>query len=114
MMGFSARVAFYLFPLCLALCGCSDAGDPAGTAQSTSGEDVYNRSCFSCHAAGVAGAPKTGDAAAWAPRIAKGADALLESSKTGIPPGMPPMGMCMNCSDAELAAAIDYMISRSR
>ena len=99
---------------CLTMVGCSEGGQSANAGASTAGEDIYNRSCFSCHGAGVAGAPKTGDAAAWAPRIAKGPELLLESTKTGIPPGMPPMGMCMSCSDADLAAAIEYMISRSR
>lgn len=107
---------------CLAMVGCSEGGGGAdatggqsgNAGASKAGEDIYNRSCFSCHAAGVAGAPKTGDAAAWAPRIAKGPELLLESTKTGIPPGMPPMGMCMSCSDEDLAAAIEYMINLSR
>ena len=107
---------------CLTMVGCSEGGggadatggQSANAGASRAGEDIYNRSCFSCHAAGVAGAPKTGDAAAWAPRIAKGPELLLESTKTGIPPGMPPMGMCMSCSDEDLAAAIEYMINLSR
>jgi cytochrome c5 len=76
------------------------------------GEDTYNRSCFSCHAAGVANAPKTGDAEAWAPRLAKGTEVLVQSVKDGMPPGMPPMGLCMSCSDEQIAAAIDYMVAR--
>ncbi len=92
----------------LGLAGCSESGPK----QAQSGEDVYNRSCLSCHAAGVAGAPVPGDADAWAPRLAKGREALLRSVKEGMPPGMPPMGMCMGCSDEELAAAVDYMLAR--
>lgn len=93
------------------IAGCSDGGGDAG--RNEIGETIYNRSCFSCHAGGVAGAPVPGDAEAWAPRIAKGRDALLRSVKEGVPPGMPPMGLCTTCSDADLAAAIDYMLNGS-
>jgi cytochrome c5 len=75
---------------------------------------VYTRFCFSCHAAGVAGAPRVGEAAAWAPRIAKGREALIASTIEGIPPGMPPKGLCSSCSDEELAASVDYMLERSQ
>lgn len=85
------------------------AGDgPAPAAHP--GEETYNRFCFSCHAAGIAGAPRTGDARAWAPRVAKGEDLLLESTIEGIAPGMPAMGLCRQCSEEDLRAAIDYMI----
>ncbi|HEX7037175.1 MAG TPA: c-type cytochrome [Pseudomonadales bacterium] len=77
------------------------------------GEQVYIRYCFSCHAAGVAGAPRVGDGAAWAERLQKGRPALLQSTITGVPPGMPPKGLCTQCSEEELAAALDYMIERS-
>lgn len=96
------------------LLGCGDPSAAGGGAQSNAGEDTYNRYCFSCHAAGVAGAPRTGDVAAWAPRIAKGPELLLQTSKSGVPPGMPAMGLCTSCSDEEMAAAIEYMTSRSR
>lgn len=93
----------------LAGCGGEDGtGQPAHP-----GEQVYNRYCFSCHAAGIAGAPRVGDAGSWAQRVGKGREALLQATITGIPPGMPPRGLCSDCSDAELAAAIDYMIERS-
>ncbi len=91
-----------------ALTGCG--ADSAGTGP---GERVYNRYCFSCHAAGVAGAPRVGDMGAWAPRIAKGPETLLATTISGIAPGMPPRGLCSECTDEELAAAIDYMIVRS-
>jgi cytochrome c5 len=68
----------------------------------------YDKSCKVCHAAGVAGAPKTGDAEAWAPRLAKGMDALVASVNTGLN-AMPPKGMCFDCSDADYAALIQYM-----
>lgn len=94
--------------LCMVGCG----GEPSGSTHP--GEQTYNRSCFSCHAAGVAGAPKVGDPEAWAPRIAKGREALLTATVQGVPPGMPPRGLCNSCSDDELAQAIDFMILRSR
>lgn len=75
------------------------------------GQKIYQASCQACHVAGVAGAPKLGDKAAWAPRIAKGNDALLASVKNGLN-AMPPMGACMSCSDAELSAAIAYMVEQ--
>ena len=98
------------------LAGCGESGtQTAGTeAEAHPGEQTYTRFCFSCHAAGIAGAPKVGDVELWAPRIAKGADALLASTIAGIPPGMPARGLCSQCSDEELANAIDYMISKSQ
>lgn len=85
---------------------------PAAT-EAKSGDQVYNTSCAACHGTGAAGAPKMGDAAAWAPRIAKGIDALMVSATGGLN-AMPPKGLCMTCSDAELRAAIEYMVSNSK
>ena len=79
-------------------------------ASGRSGEEVYSRHCFACHATAVAGAPLFGDAAQWEPRIAKGNDALLKSSIDGIPPLMPQKGTCMDCSEDELMAAVTYMV----
>ena len=100
----------------LALAACTEGAPPAadgGGAQppaSRSGQFVYERYCFSCHTPGVAGAPKLGDAAAWAPRIAKGREVMLQVTLAGVTPGMPAKGMCFDCTEAELAAAIDYML----
>jgi len=74
-----------------------------------SGADVYQASCFACHGTGAMGAPKKGDAAAWEPRLAKGADVLLHNAINGIN-AMPPKGTCMACSDEEIQAAIDFMV----
>ena len=71
-------------------------------------EDRYNKSCVFCHGSGAAGAPKTGDQAAWAPRLEKGMDTLLEHTRSGIG-AMPPRGMCADCSDDEFRALIEYM-----
>jgi len=87
--------------------------DAGAAAEPKSGEESYNGSCMSCHATGAAGAPKVGDAAAWAPRIAQGKDKMLANAVNGLN-AMPPKGLCMACSDADLEAAIDYMVSQSQ
>jgi len=76
-------------------------------------EQIYNRTCMACHASGVAGAPKLGDAAAWAPRIAQGADTLFEHATQGFK-GMPARGGFSQLSDADVTAAIGYMVERSQ
>lgn len=68
----------------------------------------YNMFCIACHGTGAAGAPKTGDKAAWEPRMAVGIDALVVSTKKGKN-AMPPMGLCNDCTDAEFKAIIEFM-----
>lgn len=86
----------------------------SGLAQAErTGEQVYNGPCKTCHEAGVAGAPKLGDKALWGPRIATGMDALIKSATTGKN-AMPPKGTCMDCTDGELKAAIEYMVSKAQ
>lgn len=75
------------------------------------GEDLYNSTCSTCHAPAMAaamGSPAAHDTAAWAPRVANGMDAALASAKAGKG-NMPPMGMCMDCTDDQLKAAIEFM-----
>lgn len=72
------------------------------------GKTVYEASCVACHAAGVAGAPKAGDKAAWAPRIKGGMDALYASALKGKN-AMPPKGGNMALADADVKAAVDYL-----
>ncbi len=80
-----------------------------------SGEEVYNTACMACHSTGAAGAPKVGDAAAWAARIAKGTDALYASGINGVPgTGMMAKGGCVACSDEEIHAAVDFMVANSQ
>jgi len=69
---------------------------------------VYERACYLCHARAGSGAPLVGDVAAWAPRLAKGQAALVEQVKQGLG-GMPPRGLCPDCSDDDLAALIAFM-----
>jgi predicted CxxxxCH...CXXCH cytochrome family protein len=73
---------------------------------------VYNASCLACHTTGAAGAPKLGDSPAWGARAAKGMDTLLSNAINGIN-AMPPKGTCAACSDDELKAAIEYILSQS-
>ena len=68
----------------------------------------YQSSCFACHSTGAAGAPKTGDAAAWAPRMEKSMDVLIASIRNGLN-GMPPTGLCADCTDEEYQALIEFM-----
>jgi len=85
------------------------------SSESRSGEEVYNAACMACHSTGAAGAPKYGDAAGWAERIAKGTEALYSGGIDGLPgTGMMAKGGCMNCSDKEVKAAVDYMVAGSQ
>jgi len=77
------------------------------------GQKTYQTSCQACHATGAAGAPKFGDKDAWAPRIATGVDAMLAVAIKGKG-AMPPKGACASCSDDDLKAAIEYMVSQSQ
>ena len=88
-----------------------DASAPKGT---QTGEQVYKAVCASCHATGAAGAPKVGDAGAWAPRIAKGYDSLLTSVLKGKG-AMPARGGSSpaDISDYELGRAVVYMTNSS-
>ena len=77
------------------------------------GKAVYEKTCSVCHATGLAGAPKFGDKAAWAPRIATGLDALHNSALKGKN-ARPAKGGNMALSDAEVMAAVDYMASAAK
>lgn len=88
------------------------AAAPVASAGPRSGDEVYNAHCVACHASGVAGAPKVGDSAAWAPRAAQGIDTLLTHATNGLN-AMPPKGTCGACSQDELKGAIEYMLSQS-
>jgi cytochrome c5 len=77
------------------------------------GQKTYQTYCQACHATGAANAPKLGDKEAWAPRIATGMDTMLAVATKGKG-AMPPKGTCMSCSDEELKAAIEYMVSQSQ
>ena len=76
------------------------------------GEALYKQACSACHVAGVAGAPKSGDKAAWAPRIKTGIDAMTASVIKGKG-AMPPKGGSA-ASDAEIRATVEYMASAAK
>ena len=88
--------------------------EPTIAAAGDSVKSNFNKSCATCHNAGIAGAPKLGDVAAWAPRIEKGLDTLYASTINGLPPAMPQKGMCFSCSDDELRALVDYMVEAAK
>src|SRR6185295_13225690 len=77
------------------------------------GKAIYDGTCVACHGAGIAGAPKFGDKAAWAPRIAKGNDALYQSALKGKG-AMPPKGGNTGLKDEDVKAAVDYMANSSK
>lgn len=77
------------------------------------GAKVYASGCNVCHAAGVAGAPKLGDKAAWAPRLALGIDALTASVIKGKG-AMPPKGAVATATDTDLRAAVEHMVGAVR
>ncbi|MFC3032961.1 c-type cytochrome [Pseudoalteromonas fenneropenaei] len=90
------------------LAGAADTAAAESTGP-RSGEQVYQASCFACHGTGALGAPKSHED--WVPRLAKGKDVLLKHAIEGFN-SMPPRGTCMNCSDEEIAAAIDFMAAK--
>lgn len=81
---------------------------PAGA-----GKKVYDATCVVCHGAGVAGAPKLGDKAAWAPRLKTGMDALVNSALKGKG-AMPPKGGNASIPDADIKAAVEYMAASAK
>lgn len=93
-------------------CGAATAAAASGP---RTGKEVFDAACMACHTTGAGGSPVVGDTAAWAPRIAKGIDALYESGINGIPgTGMIAKGGCFNCSDEEIKASVDYMVEQSQ
>lgn len=83
-----------------------------GTAFAADGKAVYDKTCVACHASGVANAPKLGDKAAWAPRVAQGFDAVLAVATKGKG-AMPPKGGS-NFSDADFKAVVKYMVDAAK
>jgi cytochrome c5 len=96
-------------------CGAAAASmQVAESSGGASAESNYNKSCATCHNVGVAGAPKMGDVAAWEPRIAQGMEVLYNHGINGMPPAMPAKGMCFSCSEDDIKALVDYMVSASQ
>ncbi len=92
---------------------------PAGAAPATAGggEGVYKGACVACHGAGIAGSPKFGDKVAWAPRIAQGKPTLYEHAIKGYigkAGAMPAKGGNSALADADVKAAVDYMVAAAK
>jgi cytochrome c5 len=83
------------------------AGGAAG------GKATFDSICSACHGTGVAGAPKFGDKAAWAPRIKQGKDQLYADALKGKG-AMPPKGGNPSLSDDAVKAAVDYMVNAAK
>ena len=102
----------------------SVAGDEAAQAETVQvaaaaidGASVYQSACMACHAAGIAGAPRVGDAGAWAERIAQGNETLYTNAIQGLQGQagvMPAKGGNMSLSDDEVKAAVDHMVAQSQ
>jgi cytochrome c5 len=103
-------------PLAVAVAGAMLA--VSGLAQAErSGEEIFNGPCKTCHGVNsvVPNVPKIGDKEAWAPRIAKGMEALFQSVFNGVQgTAMMPRGTCSDCIDGELKAAVEYMVNKSK
>jgi cytochrome c5 len=85
---------------------------PTAAPGARSGEEIVKATCAACHQAGVAGAPKIGDKAAWAPRLKEGLNGMLATAIKGKG-AMPPKGGAADLTDAELTRAIVFMANQS-
>ena len=97
---------------CMAGEACS-YGMATTTAGAKDPEQVYNTYCMACHMTGATNAPITGSVDAWAPRIAKGTEVLYKNAINGISL-MPAKGLCGDCSDDDVIAAVDYILDKSQ
>jgi cytochrome c5 len=90
------------------------AAQPATAAKSADiGEQRYEETCKMCHETGLAGAPKFGDKADWAPRISEGINTLVQHALHGYK-AMPAKGGCSTCSDDEIQKAVEYMVNHAK
>ena len=91
--------------------------EPEPVATRMTGPQVYNTACLACHGAGIGGAPILGNVALWADRIAQGTAVLKQHALSGFAGStgyMPPKGGRVDLSDAEIEAAVDYMIAAAQ
>lgn len=134
----SSALVLSIFSLALlSACGQKEAAAPAATAsapvvaaapatpapaapaaaENLVGKATYGKTCSLCHAANVAGAPKPGDKADWAPRIAQGMDVLYKHALegfTGAKGQMPARGGSSTLSDDDVKATVNFMVDQSR
>lgn len=105
-----------MLALGLALAACGQGGNsaapsaaaPLAPASNPAVQKIYSTTCSNCHGKPGTGAPQAGDTAAWAPRAAQGREIVLNHIINGYK-GMPPMGMCMQCSEDDFIAVTEYM-----
>ena len=95
-------------PAVVAAAPVAAAAPAAAGGDAAKGKSLYESSCAACHAVGVAGAPKAGDKAAWAPRLKTGKDALYAAVTKGKG-AMPPKGGNASLSEADIKTAVDYL-----
>jgi cytochrome c5 len=86
---------------------------PSGPKGPLTGEQVFQQACKACHEAGLVSSPKLGDKTAWAPRVAQGMDTLYASALKGKG-AMPAKGGNLALSDADVTAAVDYMVTAQK
>jgi cytochrome c5 len=108
-----AKGAAATAPATAAAPAAAPAAVAAAGGASADGKATYDKVCAVCHASGLAGAPKFGDKAAWAPRIATGVNTLHSSALKGKN-AMPPKGGNMALPDADVVAAVDYMVAAAK
>ncbi len=99
--------------LLLAACGSGQDGKsavsaPPPPAANPAIQKIYGSTCSACHGKPGTGAPQAGDVKAWAPRVAQGKEVVTGHIINGYK-GMPPMGMCMQCSEDDFIAVTEYM-----
>ncbi|HEX4985853.1 MAG TPA: c-type cytochrome [Burkholderiales bacterium] len=87
-------------------------GQPVKAGGADAGKQLYDTVCTACHGAGIAGAPKAGDKAAWKARIAQGKATLYEHALKGKG-AMPPKGGS-TAPDADVKAAVDYLVGLAK
>lgn len=102
--GFAGMVGLF------GLAACSDAGRPATP---RTGEQVVREHCLQCHERGLFGAPTFRDGPAWQAKLAEAGPAHLWQVVLNGEKAMPPRGNCHNCSDEELRAAVDYLLTEA-
>jgi cytochrome c5 len=98
-------------PVTVAAAPAPSAAAPAASGDSGKGKSIFDTTCMACHATGAAGAPKIGDKAAWAPRLKEGMPAVYGIAMKGKG-AMPPKGGNGTLSEADVKAAVDYMVSK--
>ncbi len=110
------RTICLLLPL-LCLFAVTACASESAKADAAMGEKVYQENCATCHAGGIAGAPKVGDKEAWKPRIAKGMETMVDNAIKGFQGSsgiMPARGGYVSLTDQHVRAAVVHMVEKSR